>query len=67
MSVAESPYGRYTPAEEAAWYARLPTMFGAAAALFTGTAGRVLLVKPNYRDHWPWRAWRLDALAGAGR
>jgi 8-oxo-dGTP diphosphatase len=39
-------------AEEAAWYARLPTMFAAAAALFTEPAGRVLLVKPNYREHW---------------
>ena len=37
---------------EAAWYATLPTMFGAAGALFTDTAGRILLVKPNYRDHW---------------
>jgi 8-oxo-dGTP diphosphatase len=37
---------------EAAWFAQLPTMFGAAAALFTNPAGRVLLVKPNYRDHW---------------
>jgi 8-oxo-dGTP pyrophosphatase MutT (NUDIX family) len=27
-------------------------MFGAAGALFTDDAGRVLLVKPNYRDHW---------------
>jgi 8-oxo-dGTP pyrophosphatase MutT (NUDIX family) len=27
-------------------------MFGAAAALFTDRAGRILLVKPNYRDHW---------------
>jgi 8-oxo-dGTP diphosphatase len=42
----------FSPAEEAAWYAQLPTMFGAAAALFTDAAGRVLLVKPNYRDHW---------------
>ena len=42
----------FTPAEEAAWYAQLPTMFGAAGALFTDDAGRVLLVKPNYRDHW---------------
>lgn len=42
----------FSPAEEAAWYAQLPTMFGAAAALFTDDAGRVLLVKPNYRDHW---------------
>jgi len=35
-----------------AWYAGLPTMFGSAAALFTDPAGRVLLVKPNYREHW---------------
>jgi 8-oxo-dGTP diphosphatase len=39
-------------AQEVAWYATLPTMFGSAAALFTDPAGRVLLVKPNYRDHW---------------
>jgi 8-oxo-dGTP diphosphatase len=38
--------------QHAEWYARLPTMFGAAAALFTNRAGQVLLVKPNYRDHW---------------
>jgi ADP-ribose pyrophosphatase YjhB (NUDIX family) len=38
--------------DSAAWYASLPTMFGAAAALVTNRAGHVLLVKPNYRDHW---------------
>jgi 8-oxo-dGTP diphosphatase len=43
---------RYSPAEQAAWYATLATMFAAAAALFTNPAGRILLVKPNYRDHW---------------
>jgi 8-oxo-dGTP diphosphatase len=37
---------------EAAWYATLPTMYGSAAAVFTDQAGRVLLVKPNYRDDW---------------
>ena len=42
----------FAAAEEAAWYAGLPTMFAAAAALFTSSDGRVLLVKPNYRDHW---------------
>jgi 8-oxo-dGTP diphosphatase len=41
-----------TETSEAAWYATLPTMFGAAGALITDPAGRVLLVKPNYRDHW---------------
>ena len=39
-------------AAEAAWYAGLPTMFGSAAALITDPEGRVLLVKPNYREHW---------------
>jgi 8-oxo-dGTP diphosphatase len=34
------------------WYAGLPTMYGAAAALLTDPLHRVLLVKPNYRDHW---------------
>jgi 8-oxo-dGTP diphosphatase len=37
---------------EAAWFAQLSTVVVAAAALFTNQAGRVLLVKPNYRDHW---------------
>jgi 8-oxo-dGTP diphosphatase len=46
---------RSTPAgvhPEAEWFAQLPNGFDAAAALFTNPAGRVLLVKPNYRDHW---------------
>ena len=36
----------------ATWYASLPVLYAAAAALITDTAGQVLLVKPNYRDHW---------------
>jgi 8-oxo-dGTP pyrophosphatase MutT (NUDIX family) len=52
VSVPDPASRAFSPAEEAAWYAQLPTMFGAAAALFTDAAGRVLLVKPNYRDHW---------------
>ncbi len=51
-SVTRAARGRYSPADEVAWYATLATMFGAAAALFTNPAGRILLVKPNYRDHW---------------
>jgi 8-oxo-dGTP diphosphatase len=43
---------RYSHAEQVEWYGTLATMFGAAAALFTNAAGQVLLVKPNYRDHW---------------
>ena len=50
----------FSPTEEAAWYARLPTMFGAAAALFTNPVGQVLLVKPNYRDHWSLAGGILD-------
>jgi ADP-ribose pyrophosphatase YjhB (NUDIX family) len=34
-----------------AWYAGLATMYGAAGALITRGDG-MLLVKPNYRDHW---------------
>ncbi len=37
------------PAE---WYASLPTVYVAAGGLITDPAGAVLLVKPNYRDHW---------------
>jgi 8-oxo-dGTP diphosphatase len=38
--------------QEVAWFAQLPSMVASAAALVTDPAGRVLLVKPNYRDHW---------------
>jgi 8-oxo-dGTP diphosphatase len=42
----------YPAGAQAAWFAQLPSMFGAAAALFTNPAGQILLVRPNYRDHW---------------
>jgi 8-oxo-dGTP diphosphatase len=38
--------------DAAAWFASLPVLYAAAAALITNPAGQVLLVKPNYRDHW---------------
>jgi 8-oxo-dGTP diphosphatase len=38
--------------EPAIYYARLATSFMAAGALITDPAGRILLVKPNYRDYW---------------
>jgi 8-oxo-dGTP diphosphatase len=41
--------------DEQDWYASLATTYGSAAALITdadGPSARVLLVKPNYRDHW---------------
>jgi 8-oxo-dGTP diphosphatase len=50
--VPESDSAAGSRAAEVAWYAGLPTMFGSAAALFTDPAGQVLLVKPNYREHW---------------
>ncbi len=34
------------------WYSGLPGVVLSAAALITDPAGRPLLVKPNYRDHW---------------
>jgi 8-oxo-dGTP diphosphatase len=34
------------------WFASLPGVVLSAAGLITDPAGRVLLVKPNYRDHW---------------
>jgi 8-oxo-dGTP diphosphatase len=52
VSVPDSDRDADWLAAEAAWYAGLPTMFGSAAALLTDPAGRVLLVKPNYREHW---------------
>ena len=38
--------------DAATWYASLPVLYAAAAALITDNSGQVLLVKPNYRDHW---------------
>jgi 8-oxo-dGTP diphosphatase len=38
--------------EPAIWYAKLPGIFAAAGALITDPAGRALIVKPSYRDHW---------------
>jgi len=38
--------------DAAEWYESLATLYGTAAALITSPSGEVLLVKPNYRDHW---------------
>ena len=38
--------------QPADWFATLPSVYVAAGALITDPGGRVLLVKPNYRDHW---------------
>lgn len=44
--------GRDTFVQPEIWYAQLPKLYAAAGALLTDTSGRVLLVKPHYRDHW---------------
>lgn len=41
---------QWLPPEQ--WWASLPTAYVSAAGLITDAAERVLLVKPNYRDHW---------------
>jgi 8-oxo-dGTP diphosphatase len=38
--------------EPVAWHASLPGVILSAAALIGDGAGRYLIVKPNYRDHW---------------
>lgn len=38
--------------EPVAWHASLPGVVATAGALIHDTAGNVLVVKPNYRDHW---------------
>jgi ADP-ribose pyrophosphatase YjhB (NUDIX family) len=49
---SQSARDRRTWVEPEIWYARLATQYAATGALITDPAGRVLLVKPNYRDHW---------------
>jgi 8-oxo-dGTP diphosphatase len=50
--------GGYVEPEQ--WYAQLATQYAAAGALITDPEGRVLLVKPNYRDHWVLPGGMLD-------
>ncbi len=44
--------GRRGFMEPVAWHASLPGVIVAASALIRDPAGNVLVVKPNYRDHW---------------
>jgi 8-oxo-dGTP diphosphatase len=53
------PMGEWV--EPQVWYAQLPAFYAAAAALLTDPAGRVLLVKPNYRPHWALPGGYVDA------
>lgn len=43
------------------FYAQLSKVLAGAGAFFTDPADRVLLVKPNYRDHWGWPGGHVDA------
>lgn len=43
---------REVAAEPWDWYAGLPGVVAGAAALIRDDGGRILLVKPNYRDYW---------------
>ncbi|MFC4533939.1 NUDIX domain-containing protein [Sphaerisporangium dianthi] len=42
------------------FYAGLNKTLSGAGALITDPGGRVLLVKPNYRDHWLWPGGHVD-------
>lgn len=46
------PDRRSTFVEPEIYYARLAAAYVTAGALVTDPGGRVLVVKPNYRDHW---------------
>jgi len=52
MSGTPAGTGRTDLVEPEQWYAQLPTTYAATGALITDPVGNVLLVKPNYRDHW---------------
>jgi 8-oxo-dGTP diphosphatase len=52
VTSANAPGPRPSFLDHDAWFAGLPGVVVAAGALITDPAGRVLLVKPNYRDHW---------------
>ena len=52
MSKGHDPRATHTFVEPEIYYARLPTAYVTAAAVITDSGGRVLLVDPNYRDHW---------------
>lgn len=42
------------------WYAQLAAFHAAAALFVTDDTGRVLLVKPSYRDHWAFPGGYVD-------
>lgn len=42
------------------YYAGLNKVLAGTGAFITDPSGRVLLVKPNYRDHWGWPGGHID-------
>jgi 8-oxo-dGTP diphosphatase len=42
------------------YHAGLNKVLAGAGAFLTDPSGRVLLVKPNYRDHWGWPGGHID-------
>jgi 8-oxo-dGTP pyrophosphatase MutT (NUDIX family) len=42
------------------YYAQLNKILAGSGAFFTDPSDRVLLVKPNYRDHWGWPGGHVD-------
>ncbi|MEZ0076567.1 NUDIX domain-containing protein [Planotetraspora sp. GP83] len=42
------------------FYAELNKVVAGACGFITDPSGRVLLVKPNYRDHWGWPGGHVD-------
>lgn len=42
------------------FYTQLHKVIPAAAGFITDPSGKVLLVKPNYRDHWGWPGGHVD-------
>ncbi|GGL03636.1 ADP-ribose pyrophosphatase [Sphaerisporangium melleum] len=42
------------------FFARINKTLASAGALITDPQGRVLLVKPNYRDHWLWPGGHVE-------
>ncbi|MEV0458004.1 NUDIX hydrolase [Catellatospora methionotrophica] len=47
--------------EPEVWYRNLPTFYAAAGVLITDEHDRLLLVKPNYRDHWAFPGGMIEA------
>jgi len=65
LSMADDPNdqasGGREPSADEAYYAGLDKVLAGTGAFLTDPYDRVLLVKPNYRDHWGWPGGNVDA------